>query len=85
MQSKMSAEGSPCSCKLSFFQAQDQVERLRHLLVIHQLLANFERFMQVETDIFVAKIMLHVILKNNCSEIIPGKTTVAFTFPSQRV
>ena len=55
MQSKMSAEGSPCSCKLSFYQVQDQVERLHHLLVIHQLWANFERFMQVKTEIFVAK------------------------------
>ena len=55
MQNKMSVAGSPCSCKLSFFQVQDRVERLRHLLVIHRLSANFQRFMQIKIEIFVAK------------------------------
>ena len=55
MQNKMFVEVSPCSCKLSFFQVQDRVERLRHLLVIHQLSANFKRFMQIKIEIFVAK------------------------------
>ena len=55
MQSKMSAGGSPCNCKLSFFQVQDRVERLHHLLVIHQLWASFGRFLQVKTWIFVVK------------------------------